>query len=189
MGHKMDHFMEQFGGCSRNVLFLPSSLLALWIPSSFLFFHPSSGSAAFPYCTLVCFLGRIQKLDWRRSTDRAHGWGWLGAGVLCAWEGLADRGVQDRKSECRTWRPAAYQRQKAWPCTPLLVNRETGTSWKILHTWHESRSGTSDDFYFWWLQWVLRVGRALGVGWGGVESIVRPSRLTFKVIAWGTWGS
>lgn len=36
---------------------------------------------------------------------------------------------------------------------------------------------------------MLRVGRALGVGWGGVESIVRPSGLTFKVIAWGTCGS
>lgn len=35
---------------------------------------------------------------------------------------------------------------------------------------------------------MLRVGRALRVGWGGVESTVRPSGLTFKVIAWALAG-
>ena len=58
-GHKVDCFMEQFGGCSRNVLLL------LFLP--FFPFSSSilpSDSTSFPHCTLVRFWGRIQKLDW-----------------------------------------------------------------------------------------------------------------------------
>lgn len=87
-GHKMDCFMEQFEGCSRNVLLLPLSSLP-----SFLFFHPSFRFYCLPILHLLMFFGKDSE-TWLEEKYRAElvdrvGWEVL----LCAWEGLTGRGV------------------------------------------------------------------------------------------------
>lgn len=93
-GHKVDCFMEQFGGCSRNVLLPLSSL------PSFLFFHPSFRFYFFPTLHLSMFLGKDSE-TWleKYRTELADGAGWRV--LLWAWEGLTDRGVPIERISAR----------------------------------------------------------------------------------------
>lgn len=91
-GHKMDCFMEQFEGCSRNVLLLPLSSLP-----SFLFFHPSFRFYCLPILHLLMFFWEgFRNLIGGEVQSRARGQGWLGGIAMCMRR--ADRqGCPDRK--------------------------------------------------------------------------------------------